>query len=494
MKRHIGLLWLLFLVSLSTGCKKNQLSSTKELLTFALEATYNNDQLNEDVIGLITGSTITLNIPKGTNLTQLIATFTHSGESVFVIGVEQQSTVTANDFSKEITYSVQASDGSQVTYSIQVEEIQSSLPHLYITTNDNVPITSKDNYVEAKITILGGGLYENYEGTTGIRGRGNSTWELPKKPYRLKLDSKSPLLGLPEARDWVLLANYLDETLMLNAVAMKIGKLLDIPYTNTIIPVNVTLNDEFLGSYMFTEQVQVHENRVNIEDGGVLLELDSGFDEDWKFYSVGYSLPVNVKYPDITAQSELDLIQADFQKMENLIIAETFPNNDYLNLIDADALVNYLIVYNLTANGEINYPKSTFMYKPEGGKYTMGPIWDFDWAFSFDGIATHFNNHTNPLFITDTHGANFFERFLLDPDIAALYKEKWEAFRTEKLSAVLDYIVEYADLIAVSKRNDYEVWQYGSDDFSGDVQKLREWIQARASYIDASLPSTPAVL
>ncbi len=476
------------MVSLCSGCKKTHLSGPKEMLAFALEVAYNSDQLNEDIVGTIASSTIMLPIPKGTDLTQLVATFTYDGESVFVAGVEQQSTVTANDFSKEVTYAVQASDGSQTTYSIQIEEIHASLPHLYISTNDSVPITSKEEYVAATITILGGGRYENYEGTTGIRGRGNSTWELPKKPYRLKLDSKSPLLGLPEARDWVLLANHLDETLMLNAVAMKIGQLLDMPYTNTIIPVHVTLNDEFLGNYMFTEQVQVHENRVDIEDGGVLLELDSGFDEDWKFYSASYTLPVNVKYPDIKAQSELDPIQADFQKMENLVAAEAFPDNDYLNHIDADALVNYLIVYDLTANGEINYPKSTFMYKPKDGKYTMGPIWDFDWAFSFDGIATHFNDHTTPLFIPGTEGANFFERFLLDPTINALYQEKWEAFRTDKLPALLDYIDEYANLIAVSQQKDHEVWQYGSDDFAGHIQKLRDWIHARASYIDASMP------
>lgn len=54
---------------------------------------------------------------------------------------------------------------------------------------------------------------------------------IPKKPYRLKLDKKTSILGLPEAKNRVLLANFQDYTLMTNAVAMKIGQLLGLPFT-----------------------------------------------------------------------------------------------------------------------------------------------------------------------------------------------------------------------------------------------------------------------
>lgn len=93
--------------------------------------------------------------------------------------------------------------------------------------------------------IEANGWGDDYEGTTQIRGRGNSTWEMPKKPYRLKLDKKSVILGLGEERDWILLANYIDPTLMLNAVAFKIGQLLELPFTNHAIPVDLYLNGEY---------------------------------------------------------------------------------------------------------------------------------------------------------------------------------------------------------------------------------------------------------
>lgn len=88
---------------------------------------------------------------------------------------------------------------------------------MYITTNDGSKITSKEEYVRCYISINGRGSFPHYSGKAKIRGRGNSTWEwYDKKPYRIKLDDSSPILGLGENRDWVLLANYRDVTDLMN--------------------------------------------------------------------------------------------------------------------------------------------------------------------------------------------------------------------------------------------------------------------------------------
>ncbi|RYD79642.1 MAG: hypothetical protein EOP53_09330, partial [Sphingobacteriales bacterium] len=105
------------------------------------------------------------------------------------------------------------------------------------------------------LKIEGKGTYTDVNTTTSIKGRGNSTWGYAKKPYRLKLDSKTSIFGLPKAKNWVLLANYLDPTLMLNSVALKAGQLLSIPYTNSFVPVDVSINGKYMGCYLFTEQV-----------------------------------------------------------------------------------------------------------------------------------------------------------------------------------------------------------------------------------------------
>lgn len=98
-------------------------------------------------------------------------------------------------------------------------------PTFYIETdNPNATIGKKD-YVSGKLTIVSSDKKECMtDALLGIRGRGNSTWGMAKKPYRIKFDSKTRLLNLnAKAKSWVLLANYADKTLMRNAVAFEVS-------------------------------------------------------------------------------------------------------------------------------------------------------------------------------------------------------------------------------------------------------------------------------
>lgn len=568
--------------SILSSCRKQEVkNNSKQLQLFKIETKYNSGIISKDIEAKIENNNISIEIPEGTALNNLKATFSHNGLKVLVNGIEQQSTLTPNDFSQQTTYIIKAEDGSESKYTLIVNikadpdlalnsfsflklnnadlnqdynlvitntnvsstmkhfqkkliatfvtsavEVTvngikqqsgitindfsgpvtyvltsgtgakkqytvtvkwvSDVPHIYIVTTGNAPIVSKDDYLTATIKIEGNSAFKDFNGTTRIKGRGNSTWNYPKKPYRLKLDAKAALLGLAEEKDWVLLANYIDPTLMLNAVAMKTGQLLEIPYTNHIIPVDLTVNGTYMGSYSFTEQVAVAKNRVNIEDGGTLFELDSYYDEPWKFKSTAYNLPVMIKYPDLTTQDQLNTIKTDFQLMENAISSPSFPNNNYADYIDINILADVLIVYTLTDNQELNHPKSTYMYKPKNGKYTMGPLWDFDWAYGYEGSYKHFSKYTSPLLpaTRTSPGTSFFSKLLSDPKVKSLFKQKWAAFKSNKLPQLLSYIDEYATTLEPSKTRDYTKWNTGSGNFKLDVASLKTWLQNRASYID----------
>ncbi|MFV0605552.1 MAG: CotH kinase family protein, partial [Niabella sp.] len=272
----------------------------------------------------------------------------------------------------------------------------------------------------------------------------------------------------------------------------KIGELMDMPYVNHIIPVELTINGVFKGSYVFTEQVERSKSRVNIAKEDLLLELDRNYDEDFQFKSTNYNLPVMVKNPELVNTTDLDTIKTLFQQMENLVAASNFPNNNYLDFIDADALAKYLIIYTLTDNEEINHPKSTYMYKTGGGKFTMGPIWDFDWAYSYEGgSGYYFTNANRPLFwVANTSpGSKFFSRIFTDPHIKTLYKQKWTDFKTNKFPVLLKFVQEYADLIETSRNTDFSMWHStgfngGTANFKSDVSKLINWLNNRANYID----------
>lgn len=246
------------------------LSETSNLLSFIIEAN-NKEYLDEDVVGVIEDDEIQLTLSEKVETAKLIATFTHNGKVVLVGSITQESGVTANDFSELLVYIVEAENKERKQYVVKVDwirEKKAQIPHLYIDTDGGTPIVEKRVYINANLRIDGGDKYEDFEARGAIRGRGNSTWGMPKKPYRFKLDEAASLLGLAAEKNWVLLQNYIDPSLMCNAVAMKTGQLLEMPFTHNMIPVDVTLNGKYIGNYTFTEHKEVAENRINVGEDG----------------------------------------------------------------------------------------------------------------------------------------------------------------------------------------------------------------------------------
>lgn len=449
-----------------------------------------NPLLSEDIPAGITGYTVssTFTAP----LVTLIPRFEAENAEVFIGEEPQISGETAADFSKPVTYTLVSEHGATKDYTVEADW-QLTLPHFIINTENRAPVNQKETYISAEIEINGAGIYENFSATTGIRGRGNSTWGRTKKPYKLKLDKKAEILGLGKAKKWVLLANDFDETLMLNSAAMEIGHLIDFPYTNHMIPVDLTLNGEFLGSYVLTEQVEVKENRVDTGDESLLLELDVYYNKDWKFRTENYDLPVLVKFPKLKdypqqeAEHALTGIKTEFDELVDSVYSEHFPDNGYGDLFDKASYADYLIVYLLSANKELNHPKSTYLYRPEGEKFKMGPLWDFDWGFSFNGVDEHFIVPDERFFQTGSGmlGTVFFEHLLVnDPETVQLLKDRWIDFRNNKLDALLNFVDDYAALIEESQQLNYKRWQRGSTDLQADTQKLKTWLINRAAYLD----------
>ncbi len=371
------------------------------------------------------------------------------------------------------------------------------LPHLYIELEGKDKIDTKEEYIIASLRIEGKGDYDDYEGSMGIRGRGNSTWAMPKKPYRMKLDSKESLFGLPAAKNWVLLNSYLDGTLLLESIPYKMGQMMGIPYTNHTIPVEVTINGKYQGFYVFTEHKEVAEGRIDIGDDGWLLELDVYFDEDLQFYSENYGLPVMIQYPKAKdlSQSEQDELLSDvkeeFEKLEALVYDASFPDNNYLDYFDDEAFADYMIVYNFTLNRELNHPKSTYINRKAGGKFRMGIIWDFDWGFGYGGDGSpHFPLYSAeyPLFIDDAGlvGAQFFGRIMEDPHMQKLIKTKWTNFRLRQYQNLRSSVSEWAVKVAPAYDNDHGVWgsRTASGDINDDLARVLQWMDARADYMD----------
>jgi hypothetical protein len=144
----------------------------------------------------------------------------------------------------------------------------------------------------------------------------------------------------------------------------------------------------------------------------------------------------------------------------------------------------------LTDNQELNHPKSTFMHKPKTGKFSMGPIWDFDWAYGYEKTFVHFSNYNKPiLWNPASSGTNFFGRFMTDPKIKTLLKQRWSEFRKNKFGDLMSFVDDYSFAIEGARNRDYQKWKRGGADFKSDINSLKIWLQNRSNYLDGYIGS-----
>lgn len=383
----------------------------------------------------------------------LIATFEGNSADLYVNGVKQVSGVTKNDFSQPVTYTMELDR----TYSFTVSVLHSGLPIVFIETPNGkiIPNKHSDWLAGSKLTIYNSDWTVAFDGSMGIRGRGNSTWGYPKKPYAIKLDEKNEILGMPKHKRWVLLANWLDRTLLRNAASFDLASRSGLAYTPRGQFVEVFINGEHKGNYFLCEQIKVDKNRVNVDkfdeavvDGGYIFELDEYYDEEFKFRSEKRNLPYMFKDPDEDISDEhFKFVQDYVNNLEaSLYDEERFAAVEYSDYIDVDSFVDWWLVMELTGIWEPNHPKSSYMHKNSGGKLVMGPVWDFDWETYMPANSGKYRIAT----------AIYYEQLLKSPYFISRVKERWEA-QKEAFRGLPDFINEQADYIRNSEKLNYAI-------------------------------------
>ncbi|MCD8385527.1 MAG: CotH kinase family protein [Bacteroidales bacterium] len=380
------------------------------------------------------------------------------------------------------------------------KEMKYRVAQLSIDTG-GAAISTKTEYVPCTVTIDADGEEWDYEGTAGIRGRGNSSWEwYPKKPYRIKLDKKAELMGMGSGKSWVLLANYRDPTDLMNTFVFELGELAGLQYTNHTRYVEVTLNGEYIGLYQLTEQVQQGKGRVNIDEKeGYLLSLDRDDgpelapEETDNFWSEVYRMPVCVKNPDEPSAEVLAEAKSELAILERAIKAKDYEL--VKTLLDVESFIDYVMIQEMVYNVELDAPRSMFMYRDKDEEqWHMGPLWDFDAGYDFDWSNmytghTFFTNHkelvlgTNPY----THAGTSYEvpGFFSDlfgvEEFVSDYKTRWKHMR--------DYVLQAWE--ASKLYVDDDVWQREQDTwpisktYSTELNRMQNWINNRRVYLDS---------
>ena len=287
---------------------------------------------------------------------------------------------------------------------------QTNLPALYLTTFDGGGIQSKTDYKYCRMHYVDETDVLTFYDSVSVRGRGNSTWGLAKKPYRFKFLNKEKFLGkgYANAKKWTLLANAGDKTLIRNALTSEMGLFCaalrgpsepkSLPFNPAVRFVDFTLNGVYQGTYQISDQVEVRPHRVNITEqavplapgddisGGYLLETD-GFMDGNSFRTAIYDAPVRIHYPDdedILAR-QTAYVKQHIARFESALSSSSFtdPETGYRAFVDTASLVDWYICTELTANVDGFY--STYFYKERGDdRLFFGPLWDYDIAYNND--------------------------------------------------------------------------------------------------------------
>lgn len=358
---------------------------------------------------------------------------------------------------------------------------------LVVTTSG--PIVDKENYVAASLTVDG----TRYSGR--MRGRGNYTWLLPKKPYKVKLDKSTAMFGFPASKDWALLANMLDESAMRTAIAFEIGRRLG-RWTPRSVFCELTLNGSYEGVYQFIESVEVQSGRLEIREmkaGDVLgLNLTGPYvlEQDAYFTDPGWITPlggvISYDVPDVVGVSQQEAyIQNWINGFERLLVTGDVA---WLQYAELTSWADWYLLQELTKNLDSQWFKSCKFYKDQGhpGKAVLWPPWDFDMS-----IGAWSSGPIEPTGwwtreITDFRN-NWLHYAALSPVFIGVARSRWHDLFLPAMADIGDFITALSADLADALGRDRARWFNHARAPYHDTGYLNTWLSRRRDWMTANL-------
>ena len=371
---------------------------------------------------------------------------------------------------------------------------------------------------------------------TQIKGRGNSSWKFKKRPYALKFDKKMQVFDMPPSKRWILLANWIDRTLLRNDAAFWLSRQISdvikspsFPYSVHGQFVELEFNGVHRGNYYLCEQIKIEESRLNINDfsasdisGGYLMEIDCNYDEQYKFLSGFYkngSTAAGLKYmfknPDENLpDNAFDYMKNYILEMEALIKKIPQGNYGYRDYIDMDSAIWFMFVNELTGNGDFFNsegkvgstwygPHSTYMYKDRDvnadgtitrSKLFMGPVWDFDFLTFYDKSGSPSRSKK---WVGVAKNNYYYYYFTQDPAFRRRAYELWNTYKPIIEDAMLTYIENMKEYISLSEGFNTSMWGWSGtdqnqngdngDDFATAVAKMKSAFTTKLNFMDGRI-------
>ncbi len=466
--------------------------------------------------------------------------------SIYINDVRITPTAVLRGIAEEEDYdlSVLDAEGNVILRRSVVFMYSSALPVMSLTTKSgNLEYINEDkSHEEAGTTALfdksGTPLYTG--NVASIRGRGNSTWGLSKKPYQMKLCEEVDFFGFGSAHSWNLIANGYDQTKLRNQIAADLATALDMDYVPEGQMIDLYINHTYYGNYYLTEKIRVGEDGVAIKDmdtyvddayntrelgklerleneertrkwvatdihpddisGGYLIEreLDSRFMAETSGFITRQGDCYTLQSPAYASEEQVNYIADLMQEFQDAVIASDGINpvtgRHYSEYIDINSFAQKYLVEEISKNYDGGVT-SSFFYKPEDSVSTRlfaGPIWDYDVAFgncNLDRIAS------NPMGITrlqdHIYGTEIFAQLYAQEDfydhMVSLYKEKALPYLNDLLKHRLDEMAAQSQASIAMDRTRWETpenrYQYYQE-YQNSVRYLKHFMEQRRNFLN----------
>ena len=365
------------------------------------------------------------------------------------------------------------------------EYLSGTLPVLYVNTVDSMPIVSKDEYLQGSYWLDAEG-FDQYESIGSadaplplqIKGRGNASWRYRKKPYRLKLDKKASLLGMPKNKHWVLLAAFADwRCHARDYIYLKVAAMMQMPWTPGIVPCEVVINGDYMGMYYLTEKIRVDKDRVNIVEqpdlctdpdsitGGWLLEIDNYREPNQiNLHDIDNTI-IRFTYhtPEVLSAEQKTYLTDLLNKTNDAVNTTDKSSTEWEKYIDIEALARFYVIQEAVDNQEA-FSGSCWFYKDYGDttKFIFGPTWD-----SGSTLGSRLSRGGwGPHFLYDTRLAYAHNHWIKEickyPRFQIALRKYWHYYRDEVFPQLEQLLQDYRALTEQALLHDYMRWNDAS--------------------------------
>lgn len=376
-----------------------------------------------------------------------------------------------------------------------------TLPVIFIKTENSTPVTSKTEYLSAefwldpmgneKIEAVGSEMEPLF---IQIRGRGHSSWKGNKKPYKLKLDTKTSLIGMPKNKHWALLKPSE------NTVAgLQFGRIMNMAWTPDFRPVEVVLNGDYIGLYFLTETIRIDKNRVNIYEqqdgetdpnlikGGWLVEVDNYSDDCQITILENNKCNLTLKYhsPEDLSLQQLQWLTNEFNSINSAIYSADKTSKEWEEYLDIESLARYFIIQEVMDNPD-GFHGSFYLHKDlaDNSKWVAGPIWD---------LVCYKRDKTDYTFKMEVHYGfipHWIGEIIQYGSFCKEVESIWQEVYPDKLNEIYDYIDKIILPMGDAWENDCKRWGENSAETAQfRAERLKKALKGNIDWFNRHLPT-----